>query len=245
MDLVNTVLKYVKKEYKTEPDMPWKKYPDNQVLRHGDTGKWFGLILPVKRNKLGLTGEDVVFVLDLKCDPIMAGDLRSNPGIFPGYHMNHSEWISILLDGTVEPDMICNLIDISYELTASKTVKQKLRGPKNWLVPANPKYYDIIHAFDDTDIITWKQSSDIRVGDIVYLYVAAPVSAILYKCKALEVKIPSDSDYGLNIKWIMKIQLLQRYDPETYTMKVLKEYGVYAVRGPRSMPDSLVYDIDL
>ncbi len=75
------------------------------------------------------------------------------------------------------------------------------------------------------------------------MYVTAPVSAILYKTKAVEVKIPSPEDYGLNVKWLMKLKLLYRYDQEAFTMDVLKEYGVYAVRGPRSMPNSLVEDM--
>ena len=52
------------------------------------------------------------------------------------------------------------------------------------------KYYDIINAFNKTDTIIWKQSNNIWAGDIVYLDVAAPISAILYKCEVLETDIP-------------------------------------------------------
>ncbi len=54
--------------------------------------------------------------------------------------------------------------DESYVTTASKQKKEKLRPPKEWIVPANPKYYDIEHAFDDTDEIDWKQGTRIKVG---------------------------------------------------------------------------------
>ena len=38
----------------------------------------------------------------------------------------------------------------------------------------------------------------------------------------------------------MKIRLLKRYALEHYTFEVLKsEYGIYAVRGPRGVPNSL------
>ncbi len=40
--------------------------------------------------------------------------------------------------------------------------KQKLRPAKEWIIPANPKYYDIEHAFDDTDEINWKQRNGKR-----------------------------------------------------------------------------------
>lgn len=59
-----------------------------------------------------------------------------------------------------------------------------------WLIPANPKYYDIMNAFNKTDTIIWKQSTKIQVGDIVFIYVGAPVSAIIFACRVLEINIP-------------------------------------------------------
>ena len=89
---------------------------------------------------------------------------------FKGYHISKGNWVSILLDGTVAFDEICNLLDESYVTTASKQKKQKIRPPKEWIVPANPKYYDIVHAFDDTDEIDWKQGAGIKAGDTVFIY---------------------------------------------------------------------------
>jgi hypothetical protein len=38
----------------------------------------------------------------------------------------------------------------------------------------------------------------------------------------------------------MKIKLVKRYDPGDFTFDVLKEkYGIFAIRGPRSVPHSL------
>ena len=38
----------------------------------------------------------------------------------------------------------------------------------------------------------------------------------------------------------MKIKLIKRYNPEKFTFDVLKDkYGVFAIRGPRSVPHSL------
>ena len=73
------------------------------------------------------------------------------------------------------------------------------------------------------------------------MYVGAPVSAVLYKCKVMETNIPYQyQDRNLTIKALMKIQLLKRYAPEQFTFEVLKsEYGIFAVRGPRCIPDSL------
>ena len=119
--------------------------------------------------------------------------------------------------------------------------KEKVRPPKEWIIPSNPKYYDIIHAFDDTDTIDWKQGAGIIKNDIVYIYVGAPVSAIMYRCKVLETDIPYNyhSD-GLTIKALMKIKLLKRYEADQFTFERLKtDFGVFAVRGPRGVPNSL------
>ena len=124
----------------------------------------------------------------------------------------------------------------------SKTpAKPKVRPPKEWVVPANPKFYDIIHAFDNAEVIDWKQGSGILVGDTVYMYVAAPVSAILYKCEVLETDIPfSFADENLTIRALMKIKLIRRYIPDAFTFEKLKDnYGVTAIRGPRGIPENL------
>ncbi len=149
----------------------------------------------------------------------------------------------------VEDDMIWKVLGISYNHAAPKPAKVKkkaVRGPKTWIIPANPKYYDIIHAFDHTDVINWKQGAGIKEGDTVFLYVAAPFSAIFYQCEVLETDIPYEfADENLTIKTLMKIRLLRRYDPEKFTFEVLKkEYSIFAVRGPRGIPDALKEALD-
>lgn len=48
------------------------------------------------------------------------------------------------------------------------------------------------------------------------------------------------ADENLTITALMKIKLLKRYKPEKFTFDVLKEeYGIYAIRGPRGIPNSL------
>ena len=82
--------------------------------------------------------------------------------------------------------------------------------------------------------------------DRVFLYVAAPVSAILYQCQAVEVDIPYKYDDGkLHMSRVMKLKRLAEYAPDFLTWNKLKEYGVSAVRGPRSMPDSLLREIEM
>lgn len=242
------VFSYIKKKYKITPEYPWAKYDDNAVFRHNDNRKWFALVMSVERDKLGLSGQEYVDVVNLKIDDMMFRDvLVHERGIFPAYHMNKEHWITVLLDGTVKEDKVFDLIDVSFLATASKKKKDKSRPPKEWIIPANPKYYDVEQAFNKEKIIDWKQSSSIKTGDTIFMYVAAPVSAILYKCKVVEADIPYDyQDKNLTITTLMKIKLLQRYDPKQFTFDKLKEdYGIYAVRGPRGVPNSLSHELNL
>ncbi len=236
------VFEYIKKKYKVSPEYPWAKYDNNAVFRHTDNRKWFALLMDVQRDKLGQNGNDYVDVVNLKVDDMFFRDmLIRQDGILPAWHMNKQHWITVLLDGTVPQDKVFDLIDMSFMATASAKKKEKVRGPKEWIIPANPKFYDIIHAFDNENEIDWKQGSGIKVGDTVFIYVAAPVSAIMYKCKVTETDIPYKyRDKNLTIKALMKIRLLKRYDPGAFTFDVLKEaYGIFAVRGPRGIPHSL------
>lgn len=123
MTLRSEIISYAEKVWHVRPDKPWAKYPDNEVLRHEDSRKWFALMFPVKKKHLGLPGEDVVDVLNLKCDPTAAASLREMDGIFPAYHMNHATWISVLLDGTVPAEEIFPLLDMSYDLTGGRKKK--------------------------------------------------------------------------------------------------------------------------
>ena len=195
----------------------------------------------VRRNKLGLDGEEKVDILNVKLsDPLLVDMLVRQAGYLRGYHISRGNWVSILLDGTVLFDDICGWLNESFMTTASKQKKQKVRPLKEWIIPANPKYYNIKQAFEDADEIDWKQGAGIKKGDTVFMYVAAPVSAILYKCIVTETDIPFRYDDGnVKIKSLMKIRLQKEYEPDRFTFSILNEYGIYAVRGPRGVPHGL------
>ena len=243
-DIRNSIDRYIKDQYGAEPEYPWPKYNQHAVYRHQNNKKWFALIMEVDRDKLGLSGSGSVSVINLKIDDVFFRDvIIKETGIMPAYHMNKQHWITVLLDGTVLSSEVEKLIDVSFNATAPKRRKKvrEPREPKEWIIPANPKFYDVEAAFAKNSIITWKQGAGINQGDTVYMYVAAPVSAILYKCRVLETDIPYDyQDKNLSIKALMKIELLKRYDRDAFTFSVLgDEYGIFAIRGPRGVPFSL------
>ena len=112
----------------------------------------------------------------------------------------------------------------------AKTVKSE------WIVPANPKYFNLARAFAKNKEILWKQSNNIQAGDMVYLYVAAPVKAIRYKCEVLKSNIPYKyEDTNLKITRVMKIKMIEKYNDEVLSFKVLNKYGIKSVRGARNI----------
>ena len=234
------VFSYAAQRYGTQPEYLWTSFPGYAVLRHRDNGKWYGLIMDVPRSKLGLPGPGRVDVLEVKVDPAFGGGVSGQPGILPAYHMQRDSWCTVLLDGTVPPPLLFTLLDSSYAATAPARKRPGPREPQVWIVPANPHYYDVQAAFACQPVVRWKQSSAVAVEDRVYLYVTAPVCAVLYRCRAIRVDIPWHYDDGhVRTERAMDLEKLGEYAPDFLTRDKLKAYGVRAVRGPRRLPHRL------
>ena len=76
-------------------DKPFPEDFDTTVLRHTDTGKWFGIIMHISGNKVGLSPDIKVDVMNVKCKPEDTFTAREiSCGILPAYHMNKKHWIS-------------------------------------------------------------------------------------------------------------------------------------------------------
>ncbi len=121
--------RYIADVYGTEPDFPWEKYPRYAVYRHAGSRKWFALLMDVQREKLGLLGTGSVEILNVKCDPVLVGETSAAQGIYPAYHMNKANWVSVALDGSADAETIKMLLDRSYTLTAAKPRQRK---PYEW-----------------------------------------------------------------------------------------------------------------
>ena len=108
------IFEYVQKQYGTVPEYLWSKSPDSVVLRHKN-GKWYAVFMTVEKSKLGLEGNDLVAIMDVKCDPEMTSMIIQTYGFLPGYHMNKQHWITILLDGSVSEAKTLDFLDMSYK----------------------------------------------------------------------------------------------------------------------------------
>ena len=248
-DLAKQVFDYVLKQYGTQPEYLWKSYPDYAVLRHQDNRKWYAIVMNVEKSSLGLGGTGKMPVMNVKCSPEMLSVFLPQAGFLPAYHMNKNHWLTVLLDGSVEKDTILFLLNASFDLTATRQVKKQLGLARytEWIVPANPKYYDVEKDLREGGEIYWKQSNNIAVDDIVYMYVTEPTGAIRYKCLVLEVNIPyrQKRTDDLQVKRVMKIRCLKEYDKSLIPRAKMAQFGITAVRGPRHMTYALKQEIAL
>lgn len=116
--MAEEVIAYIAEAYGAQPEYPWAKSPGNGIFRHRENRKWFAaLILNISKERIGLEGEEIVDILNLKCDPLLMEGILDGRSRLPGYHMNKKHWISILLDGSVGMGEIASLIDMSHGLT--------------------------------------------------------------------------------------------------------------------------------
>lgn len=111
------ILQYVKNVYGTEPEYIWQEHPTCAVLRIKDTGEWYGVLMNITKEEIGMEGEGKVEILNVRCAPEMEAVLLDEKGFFPGYLMEQEEWNSIVLDGRIGEIKILDLLDKSYEFT--------------------------------------------------------------------------------------------------------------------------------
>ena len=115
-DTVHQVINYVKERYNLKPEYLFSDSPNTFVLKHKEA-KWFGIVMDIPYTKVGIDSKEIVYVLNVKVPTEQTTELIKINGIVPAYHMNKKYWISILLDGSVDIEVIKSLIDTSYDLT--------------------------------------------------------------------------------------------------------------------------------
>ena len=119
----NRIARAVKDRYGVLPDFPFDDGKDRTagVFRHTDSGRWFGLIMRVKKSVLtGETSPERIDVMNLKAEPAAIPELWKTDGVYPAYHMNRKYWISVALDGRLSDEAVTALIKESCRLTEKK-----------------------------------------------------------------------------------------------------------------------------
>jgi len=58
----------------------------------------------------------------------------------------------------------------------------------HWIYPANTKYYDVIGALSKENAF-WPMNSKVSVGDVIFIYLAAPYKQICTVCLVTEIHL--------------------------------------------------------
>lgn len=237
----NRIAQLIKEKWGDLPDYPFAKLPTYGAFRHPANNKWYALVSQIPRDKLDGSGsQEQVEIVNLKVYGREIAELLSQPGIYPAYHMSKKSWVSVLLDDIVEDEAIFALLEKSRYLVGPKTYKAE-QGPDYWIVPANPKYYDIDAEFRAQSEILWTQKAALKQGDWVYIYMTAPHRCLRYACQVLETNITNEGYRDQeDIKELMRLRLIDTFSDDVYPSSLLASHGVKAVRGPRRMTKSLI-----
>ncbi len=115
----NIVVKHIKSEYEANPEFLWPdRYPGYAVFRHDNNKKWFALVATISSKSLGLKEDKAIDIVNLKFDKNQTYDFaETNDHVFPAYHMNKNNWITVVLDDGISDGMVFELIRKSYLLT--------------------------------------------------------------------------------------------------------------------------------
>ena len=116
---------HILEKYGVIGDNPFEEYDSTLVFRHTSNRKWFALLMTISKRKLGLSSDDKIDIVNIKCPQEIIDSMWQENGIFPAYHMNRAHWLSLALDGSADNHTIEGLVDLSYDLTKPKMPRKK------------------------------------------------------------------------------------------------------------------------
>lgn len=113
---------------------------------------------------------------------------------------------------------------------------------KHWMQPANPKIFKITELFQKRDVVDWRQFRNYEIGDIVYLYIARPISQVVFKAEVIDINVkaentiadkefwvnPKDFDTSINLNRFYRMKLLAKNTTELLKLNDLCENGLKA-----------------
>ena len=116
---------------------------------------------------------------------------------------------------------------------------------ENWILSANPNYFDHAGAFRECGFIDWKQTRNYAIGDVVYVYVTKPFSRIRYKTEVVCTGLTVDETCDFSKFWVVsqpnhdtkskfvRLKLLQEYEDDRLSLESLNDHGLeYPPQGP-------------
>lgn len=108
-----------------------------------------------------------------------------------------------------------------------------------WLIPANPKEYDLERAFMRYETINWRRSYNYENGDLIFIYVSGSDKKVRYKVEVIEGKVSSADIKYNDVFWQNKekfeqskewdwtcIRLIDEIDTSELSLPQLRDHGL-------------------
>lgn len=126
---------------------------------------------------------------------------------------------------------------MSYKLVLGTIIGEQEVIKMEWIITCKTSVYDVFSAFNDMQEIDWRKSFNIKKNDIVYIYVSAPYSKIMYKtiCINEEVsendmkddrKYYKDSEQAMMHSNCIRLKKIQFVDKESLSIETLRNQGL-------------------
>ena len=115
-DLKDDYIAWIKTQFGAEPDYPWPDDAPYSFVFRCPNEKWFALVMKIKYRQLSLTGDEAVWVVNMKASQDEIPNLIDKKSIFPAWHMNKKHWITVLLTAATDFEKLCELTQKSFEL---------------------------------------------------------------------------------------------------------------------------------
>ena len=115
---------------------------------------------------------------------------------------------------------------------------------EKWIIPCNLKHFNVEEHFSKTNKVVWKNSFTIKVGDTVYIYLSAPISAIVFRCYVIADKVSdeelqnnqyaipqkeSHNYFSKTTKYVI-MELDRVYPKKLLTLEKLRQHGLGQVQ---------------
>ncbi len=116
-DQTNRLANKIIKQYGNKPEFLWKKNPGFGIFRNVVSKKWYAAFMNIDQNKLDPKKNGEVEILNVKLNSNKIKELGKKKVFYPAYHMNKKNWITILLNDTMNDELIMEYINESYLLS--------------------------------------------------------------------------------------------------------------------------------
>lgn len=112
---------------------PFAKYPHIGAYKESSNNKWYALINKVSYKTLNKDlGEEEVEIINLKIAKKELKNLLNKDGIYPAYHMNKDNWVSVVLNDTLKDEELIMMINNSYDLVQENISNKKFYRRKTY-----------------------------------------------------------------------------------------------------------------